>query len=124
MSCPVVALVAGVKIGSGRRIGLLQSGRQFDAAHRARCFVFFPSRAREIAARHALDGEHFGAHDHHRTPAKFVGMCANRSRVLGHVGGDEVVGHDVFEEVEPEQGDLRQDAALVRNAGREYVVEG
>ena len=35
-----------------------------------------------------------------------------------------MIGDDVGEEVEPEQGDLGQDASLVRDAGGENVVEG
>ena len=51
-------------------------------------------------------------------------MVANCSRVAVHVGSDEMVRDNILEEVEPEQRDLRQNSPLVRNAGREDVVEG
>ena len=50
-------------------------------------------------------------------------MAANRRRITVHIGGDEMVGNDVLEKVEPEQRNLGQNAALVRNAGRQHVVE-
>jgi hypothetical protein len=40
------------------------------------------------------------------------------------VGGDEVVGDEVLEEVEPEEGELGEDAALIGNAGAEDMIEG
>ncbi len=43
---------------------------------------------------------------------------------IGYVGGDEVAGDEVFEEVEPEEGDLGEDAAFVGDRGAEHVVEG
>ena len=35
-----------------------------------------------------------------------------------------MVGNDVGKEVEPEQRNLAQDAALVRNAGGQHIIEG
>ena len=124
MSCPVVALVAGVNSGSGSWSDSFNPGRKLDAADRARRFVLLPSRAGKVAARHALDRKHLGAHHHHGTAAEFIGVLANRRRVAVHVGSDEMVGDDVLEKVEPEQRDLRQHPPLVRNAGRQHVVEG
>ncbi len=123
MSCPVVALVAGVKMGSGKLVGLFQSRRQLDAADRARRFVFLPARAGEIAACDALDGEHLGAHDHHGAAAQFVRMFLNGLRIAVHVGRDKMVGDDVLEEIEPEQRQLGQNPALVRDAGGQHIVE-
>ena len=45
---------------------------------------------------------------------------------LGHLGrldGKQMVGDRVLEKLEPECGDLREDPALVGNAGAEHVVE-
>ena len=50
-------------------------------------------------------------------------MRPNSLRVTGYVGSDEMVGNEVSEKVEPEQGDLREHAALMRNAGCQHVVE-
>ena len=43
--------------------------------------------------------------------------------ILVHVGSDEVVGNNVPEKIEPEQGNLGQDLSFVGNASREDVVE-
>ena len=99
-------------------VGFFHSRRKLDAADRARRLVLLPSRAGKVAARHALDRKHLGAHHHHGAAAEFGGMLANRRRVAVHVGGDQMVGDDVLEKVEPEQRNLRQHPALVRNAGR------
>ncbi len=123
MSWPVVALVAGVKIGSGSLSDSLQSRRQLDAANCAARLVFFPAGAGEIAAGDAFDGEHLGAHHHHRAAAQFVGMLANGLRVAAYVGRDQMIGNDILQEVEPEQRHLREHSALVRNAGGQHIVE-
>ena len=41
-----------------------------------------------------------------------------------HVGGDEVMRHEVGDAIEPERGQLREHAALVGDAAAEHVVEG
>ena len=41
-----------------------------------------------------------------------------------HVGGHEVVRHQVGDAIEPERGQLREHAALVGDAAAEHVVEG
>ena len=43
--------------------------------------------------------------------------------IMFHVRRDQMVRHDVLQKVEPEQRNLGQHSALVRNAGREDVVE-
>ena len=43
---------------------------------------------------------------------------------LVDVGSDQMVGHDVAEEIEPEEGHLSEDAAFVGNALGEDAVEG
>ena len=50
-------------------------------------------------------------------------MPLNCLRVAGYVGSHQMVGDKVLEKVEPEQGDLGEDAALMRDAGRQYIVE-
>ena len=45
-------------------------------------------------------------------------------RVLRNVGGDEVVGYDIAQQLEPEERELGKDFALTRNAGGEHVIEG
>ena len=44
--------------------------------------------------------------------------------ILVDIGGDQVVGDDVGEVIEPEQGNLAEDASLVGDAGGQNVVEG
>ena len=43
---------------------------------------------------------------------------------IGNVGGDEMVGHDIGEVIEPEHRNLVQYASLMRDAGGQNVVEG
>ena len=43
---------------------------------------------------------------------------------MRHIRGNQVVGNDVGKEVEPEQRNLAEDAAFVRNASGQHVVEG
>ena len=52
------------------------------------------------------------------------GILLELMRILVHVGGDQVVGDDVLQEIEPEQGELGQHAALLRDAGGQHIVEG
>jgi hypothetical protein len=43
---------------------------------------------------------------------------------LCDVGGNEVIGHDVAEQLEPEERELSEDFAFARDAGGEHVIEG
>ena len=91
-SCPVTALVAGVKIGSGKAVRLAQTLRQFDAANLARGFVFLPCRTGNIATDDAFDREHLRPLHQHGTAAQLIGIFAKRRRILGHVRRDQMVG--------------------------------
>ena len=77
MSCPVVALVAGVKIGSGSWSDSFKPAGSLMPQTVPVAWYSFQPGAGEIAARDALDGKHFGAHHHHGAAAEFVGMLAN-----------------------------------------------
>ena len=123
-SWPVVALVEGVKMGSGKASDSFRPGGKRDAADLAGGLVFLPGGAGDVAAHHALDREHFGALHQHGASAQLVGILADRRRILVDLGRDQVVGDDIGEVIEPEQGNLGQDAALVGNAGGQNVVEG
>jgi len=45
-------------------------------------------------------------------------------RQAGSIRGDQMIGNNVAQEIEPEQGHLAQHATFVRNACRKDVVEG
>jgi hypothetical protein len=45
-------------------------------------------------------------------------------RILRDICGDEVVGHDIAQQLKPEERELGQDFAFAGNAGGEHVVEG
>ncbi len=79
MSWPVSALVAGVKIGAGRRSDSRRPGRQRDPTHRAARLIFLPARPGQIAAGHALDGNRRRAPHEHRAAREDIRVRA-RSR--------------------------------------------
>ena len=101
----------------------LQAGGQLNAAHRAIALIFLPTRTRDVAAHHALDGDHVGTYHQHGAPAQLVGVLLELRRIFVDIGGREVVRDDVLEKIEPEKRQLGQHAALFRDAGGEYVVE-
>src|ERR1700761_9353908 len=51
-------------------------------------------------------------------------MCPQLRRELRNIGGNEVVGHHVLQEIEPEQRELGEHASFVRDPGSEHVIEG
>ncbi len=57
-------------------------------------------------------------------PSSWAAKGCEVGREVGEICGDEVVGDEVLEEVEPEERELGEDAALVRDAGAEDVIEG
>ena len=103
--------------GLGKAVGLAQAGGEGDAADGAGGLVVFPAGAGEVAAGYAFHGEHLGAADEH-------GAAFELRREAGGRGRDEVVGDEIGKEVEPEKGELGEEAALAGDAGGEDVVEG
>ncbi len=116
-SWPVCALVAGVKIGSGSASLSRSPGGKLDAAHRARLLIFFPAGARQIAARHAFDVEHIRALHPHRAAFEF-------GREARHIRAEQMIGHGVAQQIEPEKAHLRQHAPFFGDAGGQDVIEG
>jgi hypothetical protein len=139
-----VDLRGGGEDGLGELVGFAEIGRERDAADGPGGAVVLPAGAGEVAADDALDGKHLGAADDHAAAGDLllegrVGQDARGAERLAEdgfgegskergdvspVSGEEVVGDGVFEEVEPEGGDLGEDLPLVRDAGAEHVVEG
>ena len=122
-SCPVVALVDGVKMGSGKASDSFRPAGRVMPRDFAGGLVFLPGRAGDVSADDALDREHFGALHQHGAPAKLVGIFADGCRILVDVGRDQVVGDDVGEVIEPEEGNLGEHASFVGDAGGQNVVE-
>ena len=50
------------------------------------------------------------------------GLCREGGAYRSDIDAEEVIGH--LQKVEPKQSQLRKDAALVGNAGRQHPVEG
>ena len=61
-------------------------------------------------------------HDH-RTSAQLVGVLLQWRRILADVGGQKMVGNKVAKKFKPEERNLRQHPALVRDAGSQHVIE-
>ena len=114
-SCPTVAFVLGVKTGSGSwEPSESPSGSGTPEMVRG-CLVGVQAEPGEIAAGDALHREHVQAAAADRPPGPF-------GRHVG--GGDHVVGHQARELVEPPQGELGEDLALVRDqCGQHDVVD-
>ena len=108
-SWPDCALVAGVKIGSGRRSGLGEAGGEPVAADLARGPVVLPAGAREVAAHHALDRQH--------------GEAAALRRAPVRPEREEVVRADRAGAGEPERGEAGQHTPLVGDLGGQHDVE-
>ena len=54
---------------------------------------------------------------------KLVGILFQRCRIAVGVGGNQMVGHQIAKKVKPEERELRQHPAFVRNAGGQHVIE-
>ena len=114
--------MAGLRLGGGRedrfgqRVAFTQTFGQWNAADSASLQVLLPSGAGEIASRDALDLDHLGAAHPH-------GPAFELLRKPGHVGAQEMIGHDVAQEIQPEQRHPREDASFLGDSGGENVVE-
>ena len=107
----------------GQLGGVVEAVWQGDAADGFLFLVFLPAGAGEVAADDALDGERLGLFHDHRPSADLFGVVADGfgQRVVG--AGEEVVGDDVGEFVEPVVGEHREHFALARDAvGQDDVV--
>jgi hypothetical protein len=119
--------VAGVFLRSGSedRFRQLARGRQTllepDAADHPGLLILLETRADEIAACHAFDGDDL-ALLHENAPASEIVEPPDLFRKLVEVRFEEVV-LDLVEPVEPEVRDLREDRSLVGDARREHDVE-
>jgi hypothetical protein len=85
--------------------------------------VFLPARSRQVPARHALDVDGTRLLREHGAAVQHLGIRLRCLREAGHIERQEVVRHDIGQLVEPEGRQLRENLALVRNAGAQHVVE-
>jgi len=108
--------------GFGQPIGLTKAGREFDAADGAIGLIFLPTGAGEIAARDAFDGKRMRFANDHGASREFVQMLVEGGGKFG--GGEDVVRHDVAKKIEPEERELREDAALVGDGSGHDDIEG
>src|SRR5260370_39913673 len=126
----VFVVAAGVDFGGGREdgfgqaIGFAEAGRQLDAADRAGLLGVLPSGAGEIAAHDALYGEHLRSLDEHAATVELIEIGLELAGEFCGVRGDEMVRDGGLEEVEPEEGELGEDLALVGDSAAENMVEG
>ena len=129
LEADVLIVVADLGLRGGRedRLGELggvhQALGQLDAAHGALLLVLLQAAAGKVAAHDALDGEHLGLLHQHEAAAQVVGVGLELLGQVGHVGADQVVADDVLELLEPEQRDLREHCALVRDLVLQDVIE-
>ena len=104
MSWPVSALVAGVKIGSGRRSDSRSPAGSVHAADAAGLLVFLPARARQVAARDAFD-RHRLASGARASSARAASSAWRRAAVGERVDVErqEMVRHQIAHPLEPER---------------------
>ena len=93
-------------------IGFAEPVRQFDAADRTGLLVVGQPRTGQVAAGHALDGEH-GERFADESPS---------GNLSGHIGGHHVVADDVLQLVEPPRGQSGEDCAFVGDLGFQHEV--
>ena len=121
-SWPVSAFVAGVKIGSGSWSASRRPAGSADPADRPGLLVLGPAGAGEVPARHALERDDLALADDDGAAGEHRGVGLQLLGKARDVRLDQVVV-DVRELPEPEVRELRQDLALVRDAGGEDAVE-
>jgi hypothetical protein len=95
-----LGLVAGVKIGLGQLLRLLQALGQPDAAHHAGGLVILPARADQVAAHHRLDRQRlqFFHHDGAVAHLRFLFLALHHAL---RVDAGQVIRHHVAELAEP-----------------------
>jgi len=124
-----VFVVAGLRLGGrcenrlGQLVAFAQAGRKRDAADGSLRLVFLPAGAGQIAARYAFDVDHFGALHQHGAAFELIAESAERRGILIHLRRQKMRWRQVAQKVEPENRELGQHFALVRDAGGQNVVE-
>ena len=125
-----VHIVAALGLGGrredrlGQAIGFAQARRQRDAADLPGLLIFLPARSRQVAARHAFDRHRLGAADQHGPAPQLIRVLAGGLGERVHVHRDQVMRDEIAHAAEPEAGELREHAPLVRDARPQHVVEG
>src|SRR3974390_3246828 len=112
----------GSKDRFGQLVGFAKTSGKLDAADCAVRLIFLPSGAGEIAARDAFDGKRMRFANDHGASREFVQMLVEGGGKFG--GGEDVVRHDVAKKIEPEERELREDAALVGDGSGHDDIEG
>ena len=95
--------------------GLQQALGQLVAADGTCGLVVLPARAGDVAAHDAFHRQGLGLLHEDRTAFQFFAVGGQRGGELVHVAFDEVVLDEVGELLHPEQGDLVEDDAFVRD---------
>ena len=109
--------------GLRQLVGLPQAGWQFNSTHPLAGLIFLPGRAREVATNHALDRHHVSTDHQHRTSSELVGVLARRCGIVLNLRGHQMIGDNIFQEVEPKKRNLGQHAPLVRYPRGQHVIE-
>ena len=95
-----------------------------NAAYGSFGLIFLPARAGQVTARHALHGEHASPLDQYGAALQLIGVGVERGGKPADVGRNQMVGHHIREQIEPEERKLGQNPALARNSRGQHVVEG
>src|SRR5205823_1602411 len=104
-------------------LALAEPRRHLLARQRVRLLVLLPSAAREIAPDDALEVDALGLPHDHEAPGQLVAVVAQRGRKVRHHARDQVVLLKGIRLREPEDRQLGQDLAAVRDAVGQDAVE-
>ncbi len=105
-------------------VRLKESGRKGDAADGARFPVLLPAGTSQVTSDDTFHGQRTGFFYQHGTSTEGVGVFPAFFGKIVYIGGDQMVGNDVFHLTEPECGNTGEHISL---AGYSFVhddVEG
>ena len=114
--------MAGVKIGSGSWSLSTKPAGSLTPQTLAVFLIFFPARAGQITAHHALDWHNFGLADQDRPPNERLKIDYRRQIKLIGISFQQMIR--LAQKVEPKIAHLRQHPTLVGDACGQHPIVG
>src|SRR5258708_36742773 len=114
--------MTALSFGRGRKdrvrepLALPQAGWHLLTRQAVRVLIFRPRAARKVSANHAFEIDALGLADDHEATAQVLAMIFERRREVGDPPGDKMVLLEGVGLRAPEEGQLREDLAAVRDS--------